>query len=70
MSPPPYCDFCGSTDVRWIYPCLDFSFMFVPMGDQWLACDICHLLIEANESEALALRSNNTLESQAAVHPR
>jgi hypothetical protein len=64
------CDFCGSTAVRWIYPCRPFYFMFIfPMSGQWLACEVCRLLIEANETEALALRANNTLRAKLPFIP-
>ena len=58
---PTYCDFCGSSRVAWSYPCGEFTILCLRTSGPWNACDTCHLLIEANENEALALRSNNTL---------
>ncbi len=68
----PVCDFCNSTDPRWEYPCKDFNSMTTvdveknrakdwTMNGAWLACDLCHELIEANNYEGLAERSAEKL---------
>jgi rubredoxin len=54
------CDFCSGTEnVRWVFPCRDFSNPSVPnhtsIGD-WAACDECKPLIEAANLNGLATR--------------
>ena len=54
------CDFCSSPDVVWSYPAKDFE---APMdigarcAGSWLACEVCHELIERRDRGALAERS-------------
>jgi hypothetical protein len=51
------CDFCSGPPA-WCYPCDSFMASAMPArsdGD-WLACDRCHRLIEADAREELARR--------------
>lgn len=54
------CDFCSGTEnVRWVFPCQDFSDPAIPghssIGD-WAACDDCKPLIEAEDWNAVGDR--------------
>lgn len=61
------CDFCSSSDIRWIYPADSFEIHVVHeltkgffegrSEADWLACDGCSKLIEDNEWKALTERS-------------
>jgi hypothetical protein len=44
----PRCEFCGSRIVKWIYPA----------ERDWLACEKCYGLIEADNREALLDRAS------------
>jgi len=55
------CDFCSTPSPVWRYPCESFD---RPVGGlrrrsvgDWLACDTCSTLIEANEPIELARRA-------------
>lgn len=58
----PICDFCSSKEVTWSYNAEDFSVPEAEWGSRggWAACDTCHDLIEADQREALLLRSVET----------
>ncbi len=51
------CDFCGSERPAWRYPARSF---FDAVGSQskgdWLACQDCHMLIDAGELDHLTER--------------
>jgi hypothetical protein len=57
------CDFCHASDPTWDYPAHDFFYPSVPglprerSTGSWLACDVCHVLIEAARWRDLARRS-------------
>lgn len=61
------CDFCSSSDVRWIYPADSFEIrmkheitggLFEGRSElDWTACDECSRLIEENEWVKLTERS-------------
>lgn len=55
----PVCDFCFDLRVRWQYPCEQFVLEGFDWGsaDEWLACDICSTLIEAENWPDLLARS-------------
>jgi hypothetical protein len=59
------CDFCSSPRPRWSYPCPDFTVQGYGSEGDWAACDECSLLVEADDREALALRS---AEQYVALH--
>ena len=48
-----YCDFCGATDVRSLYACLNFMWedhaVFSHPTGRWAACWICSTHIEVQE---------------------
>jgi len=53
------CDFCSSTAPAWSYPAKTFDAKSTHKGrsvGDWLACDVCHRLIEAGDREKLAHR--------------
>lgn len=55
----PKCDFCGSPDIIWCYPCADFDMREVgPWGSvgAFAACEPCADLIEKDRRRALAVR--------------
>ena len=60
------CDFCSMPGPEWRYPARSFIAYCVPnvagesVGD-WAACDLCHLLIEADDRKGLAQRSLDEL---------
>lgn len=51
------CDFCSSPVVAWRYPAETFSIDIVTSYEDWAACDLCHALIEAGDSDGLLNRS-------------
>lgn len=54
------CDFCSSPNPAWIHYCPEFVFEEVYFENaEWMACDICHSLIQSKEVDTLALRSTN-----------
>lgn len=71
----PVCDFCGTPNVRWIYPTRDFSSDIVEDGAAltfnssggWAACPTCHGLIERGERDSLARRSADLYQDQTDV---
>ncbi len=53
------CDFCSSPAPAWSYPARTFDAKATVKGrsvGDWLACEVCHRLIEAGEREKLACR--------------
>lgn len=53
-----FCDFCSDPHPPWDYPCESFELWgLVNSLDSWGACDACHLLIQADQWDALAERS-------------
>ena len=60
------CDFCSVPGPVWRYPARSFVAYRAPnvagesVGD-WAACDLCHVLIEADDRTALAQRSLDEL---------
>lgn len=60
------CDFCSTQPVTWSYPARSFiAYVVGGIGGEsvgsWAACEICHLLIESGDTEALADRAVETL---------
>jgi hypothetical protein len=57
------CDFCHAPEPTWDYPATDFAYPTVAglprqrSTGSWLACDVCHVLIEAARWRDLAARS-------------
>lgn len=52
------CDFCSSPAPLWHYPALSFVDRVGSRSiADWLACEQCHVLIEADDHDALARRS-------------
>lgn len=52
------CDFCSGRDVEWRYPTSTFVISADHgSADDWLACDLCHRLIEAGRWRQLANRA-------------
>ena len=53
------CDFCSAPEPNpsWQYPARSFKDHFgsQSVGD-WIACDVCHQLIEAGDRDGLAAR--------------
>jgi hypothetical protein len=60
------CDFCSAPDPAWRYPARTFLAYCAPnvagesVGD-WAACNVCHKLIEAEDTRGLAQRSLDEL---------
>ena len=61
MADKPLCDLCGKPHPTWNYPADDF--LVVMHGvvisrsvSYWAACDGCHRILEAGDTEALAIR--------------
>jgi len=60
------CDFCSAPGPVWRYPARSFVAYCAPniagesVGD-WAACDLCHVLIEADDRSGLAQRSLDEL---------
>lgn len=55
------CDFCSSPAPAWRYPAVSFTDRFGSLSiEDWLACEECHRLIQANDRDALARRSLKT----------
>jgi len=66
---PIVCDFCLAPDVRWTFPCRDFTtreameLLGIPMGVEfhadgdWAACPACAALAVRGDRERLARRS-------------
>ena len=60
------CDFCSMPGPAWRYPARSFIAYYAAnvagesVGD-WAACDLCHLLIEADDRSGLAQRSLDEL---------
>ena len=50
------CDFCGTTQVAWIYPCRTFTVGSNVMSGGWTACRRCSGLIEQKKMDELAHR--------------
>jgi len=69
MVEDPICDFCSSSEVRWLYPAQSFSGTLIGIGDHevktqefnsiggWAACNVCHDLIELQDIEGLITRA-------------
>ena len=60
------CDFCSTQPVTWSYPARSFiAYVVGGIGGEsvgsWAACEICHLLIESGDTDALADRAAETL---------
>ncbi len=59
-----HCDFCSSNVISWLYPCVSFNnplkgrraTLDAESKGDWLACDTCHLHIEADARTALLNR--------------
>lgn len=62
----PVCDFCFDSRVRWEYPCPTFTIPEIHFGseNEWLACDRCSAMIEAENWEELASRSIRSWETR------
>jgi hypothetical protein len=62
----PQCDFCSVPGPVWRYPAQSFvayrasNLAGESVGD-WAACDLCHVLIEADDRSGLAQRSLDEL---------
>src|ERR1700693_1826203 len=60
------CDFCSTPGPAWRYRARRFVAYYAPnvagesVGD-WAACDLCHVLIEADDRSELAQRSLDEL---------
>ena len=54
----PYCDVCGEPGPAWLYPCDSFALPQIGYESvtDWAACDACHDLIEADDTEGLYRR--------------
>lgn len=57
------CDFCSSPNIKWAYPCRDFTIPENLAGSHgsFAACDECKALVESDNREALLNRSVNTI---------
>jgi hypothetical protein len=55
----PVCDFCDAPSTIWRYPCSSFRIEELDWSSNgdWLACEECAALIEADHLYALAMRS-------------
>lgn len=52
------CDFCSSQEPAWRYPAATFLDAVGSVSQEdWLACDECQELIEAEQRDALARRA-------------
>jgi hypothetical protein len=63
------CNFCDSLSVSWLYPAHDFVMEQLGYKSEgaWLACDACHLLIDAGDTDGLLMRS---VKIFVATHPK
>lgn len=65
----PMCDFCGSEDPMWSFPCESFPMSTAELGlhagptqmssGDWSACDTCKELVERDDLTALSRRASN-----------
>jgi hypothetical protein len=65
------CDFCSEEPITWSYPAQSFiAYVLGEVGGEsvgdWACCDLCHSLIEANDTDGLARRAIETLTGR---HP-
>ena len=61
------CDFCSSTEVRWSFPAEDFETTVTRQAGSeggWVACDICRILVDSGDMDALLQRSWDVLSTQ------
>jgi hypothetical protein len=61
------CDFCSSTEVRWRFPAEDFETTVTRRAGSeggWVACDICHILVDSGDMDALLNRSWDLLSTK------
>lgn len=63
-TPTPVCDFCFDARTRWEYPCWTFTLDTTPLpfGSQgnWLACEACARMIDADDYNGLSSRSRES----------
>ncbi len=56
------CDFCGSERPVWRYPARSFFDMFGSQSSgDWLACQDCHIAIEAGDRDKLTERATRSV---------
>jgi hypothetical protein len=62
------CDFCSAPAPAWRYPATTFTDLWGSRSiEDWLACEVCHELIVADDRDALARRFLNTESGRRAA---
>ena len=59
------CDFCSSPHPEWLYPAHTFQLSHFGSLGSWLACQVCHTLIEGGSEDLLALRAASKLARES-----
>jgi hypothetical protein len=65
------CDFCGSPEIHWVYPCRSFDLIPYDWGSDgdWAACVPCSNLIEAGMMDELVERTlKSYVESEQLIN--